>query len=217
MQTILTLARKKKHVIWDWNGTLLDDVDLAVEAIGEVLEANNLPRIDRDQYRDQFCFPITEYYRRLGFEVGGEHFETVTQGFVTGYRKRLSMCRLHEGATEVLQAIRTWPAKQSILSAAHEKDLHELLKHFGIAEFFDHVYGLSDHYAASKVERGKELMKVSGVPVKDTVLIGDTDHDWEVGQALGIDVILLGDGHQHEGRLADLGAELITKRGSRRS
>jgi phosphoglycolate phosphatase len=214
MQEILGHLEGKRHVIWDWNGTLLDDVDLAVDAIGDVLESNGLERIAREKYLEQFCFPISEYYRRLGFDLEPSAFDRVTRQFVEAYRKRVAHSRLHRGCEDVLKAVKAIPAKQSILSAAHQNDLHELLTHFKIAPYFDHVFGLSDHYAASKVERGRELLLACGVVAAESVLIGDTDHDREVGRELGVDVILLSGGHQPETRLREIlaGAKYLHRR-----
>ncbi len=212
MQKILEHLQAKRHVIWDWNGTLLDDVDLAVAAISEVLKLNGLNPIDRDGYRKAFCFPISEYYRKLGFDVQAAAFESATQQFVASYAKLIPTGKLHAGTEAVLKTVKDLGMKQSILSAAHEKDLHRLLAHFEIAPYFDHVYGLSDHYAASKVERGKDLLKACGVTPEETLLIGDTDHDWEVGNALGVEVLLLCDGHQHEDRVRSLSPKFILQR-----
>jgi len=212
MHQILEHLESKRHVIWDWNGTLLDDVDLAVAAISEVLAQNGLTPIDRDGYRKTFCFPISEYYRRLGFDTQGTAYETATRQFVASYAKLISAGKLHAGTEAVLKTVKERGMKQSILSAAHESDLHKLLSHFQIAPYFDHVYGLSDHYAASKMERGKDLLKACGVSPSETLLIGDTDHDWEVGSALGVEVLLLCDGHQHEDRLQSLRAKRILRR-----
>lgn len=212
MRSLLSHLDGKAHVIWDWNGTLLDDVDLAVAAIGEVLQAHGLPPIDRTTYRNTFCFPIPEYYRRLGFTFDEATFDALTQQFVSCYRKRKGLLKLHEGTKEVLQAVRDRRHTQSVLSAAHEQDLRTLLDHFAIGHLFDHVYGLSDHYAVSKIQRGRQLLDQSGVDAAKTVLIGDTDHDWEVGQSLGIEVILLGDGHQHVDRLKHLKARIVASR-----
>lgn len=212
MDQILAHLEDKKHVIWDWNGTLLDDVDLAVAAIGQVLEAHGLPRIEVETYRETFCFPIAEYYRKLGFTQGTEAFETATVQFVENYRKGFANTRLHQGTEILLKTIKEGGVTQSILSAAHQDDLERLLKYFGIRGYFDHIFGLNDHYAASKIDRGRELLEVCGIAAKDSLLIGDTDHDWEVGQALGLDVLLLGDGHQTHARLKPLAAKLILAR-----
>ena len=59
---------KHKHIIWDWNGTLINDVWLVVEAMNKMLKKRNLPKIDSKKYREIFDFPVTEYYSKLGFD-----------------------------------------------------------------------------------------------------------------------------------------------------
>ena len=77
-----------------------------------------------------------------------------------------------------------------------------MIEHFAYGNLFDHVYGIDNKLAASKIERGKELLRVAAVPAANTVLIGDTLHDLEVGEILGIDVILLSHGHNCHKRLS---------------
>lgn len=201
MKSILSHLEGKSHVIWDWNGTLLNDIDLMVEVIGELLDEHSLPRINREQYCELFGFPIKNYYRALGFNFDTVTFEHLSDKFMAGYRRGLPSTELHTGMKELLGAIHHSKISQSVLSAAQEVYLEEQLKHFGIRHFFDHVYGLSDYHAAGKLERGMDLMQQAGLPKESTLLIGDTDHDLEVGQALGIEVLLLADGHQSFRRL----------------
>ncbi len=212
MQSIKPHLRNKKHVIWDWNGTLLDDVDMVVSAIGKVLQAHNLPVTTRENYAEVFCFPVSEYYRRLGFDFEKTPFETVSNTFVDEYMQNILNCRLHHGVVELLSELSSAGITQSVLSAAHEESLHRHLAHFEICHFFERVYALSDHHAVGKSERGRELIADSGHSLTDTVLIGDTDHDLEVGKALGIDVILLGDGHQSYERLSRIHHTVIRDR-----
>jgi phosphoglycolate phosphatase len=193
----------KTHVIWDWNGTLLDDVDLCVEIINGLLKEHDLPEINRDSYRAKFRFPIIEYYRDLGFDYQKFPFEKLAVTFIERYETRVVNCALFEGAKDLLSSISAQNKAQSILSAAHESGLLQLTRHHGIDHQFAHICGLSDHYAASKVERGKALISQIALPAKQILLVGDTDHDLEVGRALGIEVLLLGDGHQHPSRYCD--------------
>jgi phosphoglycolate phosphatase len=79
--------------------------------------------------------------------------------------------------------------------------LHTHVEHHGLTHYFDRVYGLKDHYARSKVERGRELIFDSQIDREHTLLIGDTDHDLEVAQELGIEALLIADGHQSFERL----------------
>jgi phosphoglycolate phosphatase len=92
--------------------------------------------------------------------------------------------------------------KSSVLSAAKEDDLLGMLEHFEIKHLFDHVFGVSDHLAHGKISRGLDLLKKINLPTSQLVLVGDTDHDAEVAEALGVDAILLDGGHQCPDRLS---------------
>ena len=87
------------------------------------------------------------------------------------------------------------------MSAAEQKGLHEVVGHLGIQDYFEFIYGIETHYADSKIHRGLDLLKISGVPPSKTIIIGDTIHDLEVGKAMGIDIVLVAYGHQSAERL----------------
>jgi len=76
---------KYKRVIWDWNGTLINDVCLVVEIMNKMLKKRNLPRIDSKIYREIFDFPVTKYYLTLGFDFSKELFEELTDEFISEY------------------------------------------------------------------------------------------------------------------------------------
>ncbi len=194
----------KKHVIWDWNGTLLNDIEMVVDAIGTVMLEYGLTPPTVLEYSQIFGFPVSDYYQKLGFDFSKTPFEEISQKFVANYMKNVVTCRLHSGVEQLLSALKSSGTRQSILSAGHEDSLKLHLKHFKIDSFFDHVFGLNDHNAKSKVRRGEELIAQAKHSLEETLLIGDTDHDLEVGKALGIEVLLLADGHQAYERLAKL-------------
>ena len=64
-----------KHIIWDWNGTLLDDVDIVIDCMNSLLKKRNLPLLHVDKYKDIFTFPVKDYYSQLGFDFTTEPFE----------------------------------------------------------------------------------------------------------------------------------------------
>lgn len=202
----------KTHIVWDWNGTLLDDVDLCVSTMTAILEKYGLTAIDKAAYRKCFSFPVIDYYKGLGFDFEAVSFEKVGDEWMALYQKNLHAARLHPGVPDFLAQMRSKQKSQSILSAAKETHLIDQLKHFGISDFFDYVYGISDHYAKGKVERGKELLESLNVDCENILLIGDTDHDVEVGHALGIEVLLVGDGHQEPERFESLKARVVKSR-----
>jgi phosphoglycolate phosphatase len=192
------------HVIWDWNGTLLSDVDYAVKTVNLSLAKRQLPTIDRDIYRNNFCFPIRSYYKKIGLPNEGPVFDELCQEFVFNFMQDIHTCELMPGARTVLENVKTSGKLQSILSATDQLNLNKMMDSFGLLHLLDHVYGIEDIYAASKVHRGQQLIAAVPTDKTKTVLVGDTDHDLEVGQAMGISVILVAHGHQCASRLRKL-------------
>ncbi len=192
-------------VIWDFNGTLVDDLDLVVRAVNLQLAARSLPLLTVDRYREVFGFPIAEYYRRIGFDLSAEPIEQLSAEFHAAYAPGLMGCPLHPGVMDALEQFRAFGARQFVLSAMEEKLLHSALARLGIKRFFEALYGLADRNAASKLKRGRELITDYRISPQTALLIGDTDHDAEVAEALGISVALVGAGHQSIDRLQTVG------------
>lgn len=209
---LLDFIAPYQHIIWDWNGTLIDDHDVAVEATNSLLVENNLEPICKKQHRDKFRFPLIEFYEDLGFDFSRHDYSHLCDRFSAEYSSRvMDDAMLFPGTAECLALVGEGRV-QSILSAAHQEQLEDLSKHFGIYHHFDHVYGIADNRAGSKLERGRSLMTMAQVPPERTLLIGDTNHDLEVGQALGISVLLVADGHQSYERLRDLHYNVLDTR-----
>lgn len=187
----------KSHVIWDWNGTLLNDLWLCHEIVHQMMTDYGMPPITEEEHRKLFRMPVRHFYHSLGFDLAKVPFETLAHDFLQKYRHEVHRCKLFEGTKELLTTLRSQGITQSVLSAARQQELDELIARFHIRSFFEYVFGLGDAFATSKLERGKELMQAWAVKAEKVILVGDMDHDVEVAGALGIDVVLLGDGHQH--------------------
>jgi phosphoglycolate phosphatase len=196
MNLLEPYLKDKSHVIWDWNGTLLADVDHAVKTVNVLLKENRLPAVNVEEYKQTFGFPVVDYYYRLGFSRDPAEFLKLCERFNEIFYAGLGDCSLWPGAQQLLSDVKASGKMQSVLSASEHSMLISSLKHFGLSELFDNVYGIFDKTAASKVQRGIQLIESVDIPRADTVLIGDTDHDLEVGEAMGIDVLLVEHGHQ---------------------
>lgn len=201
-----------QHIIWDWNGTLLDDVELCFSVLCDLLVENGLPVPELDQYLKKFRFPIQEYYRDFGFDFDKVSFAVVAERFMEIYRAKVKSASLFEGVESWLHRVKSSNKSQSILSAASQEHLNDIIQHFQIQHFFDRIFGIENDFAVSKLHRARELMCISNIPAEDTLLIGDTDHDLEVGRELGVDVLLIADGHQHVERLVKLHDKVIVSR-----
>ncbi len=205
MLNLLPQFAGKEHIIWDWNGTLLDDVDFCIEIIAAMLADHGLPSLDKNRYLKRFRFPIVDYYEELGFRYDLVPFAALSKHFITTYKAGMeTRTQLYAGVRDILEELAKRGVACSMLSANHEGDLLKLLEKHRLRDYFVYVYGLGDHHAVSKLERGKQLMQAIAHDPDKVLLVGDTDHDLEVGTAMGIDVLLLSGGHQCDERLRSL-------------
>lgn len=198
-----------QHVVWDWNGTLLDDTWLCIDVMNSLLAERNMPRLTRERYHEIFDFPVIEYYRRLGFDFTRDPFDVIGAEFIRRYEQRRHEAALHEGARATLLHIRNSGLSQSVLSAYRHDTLEELLAHHGVRDFFTGVLGSDNVYAYGKLEQGRRWIRELGLAPESVVLIGDTQHDFEVANAMGCRCLLVADGYHPRTRLSTLGAPVL--------
>lgn len=198
-----------RHIIWDWNGTLFDDAWLCVDIINGMLARRNLPAITPEIYESIFAFPVIDYYRKAGFDFSVEPFERLSDEFMGTYSRRMLECQLRQGARQVLESGREKGLTQSILSAMKQEHLDGALAHFGLRDCFTDVLGLEDHHAAGKIEIAQQWIAGQANQRRHILLIGDTTHDHEVAEALGVDCWHIHSGHHAQERLAASGARLL--------
>lgn len=199
-----------RHVIWDWNGTLLDDLDLCIEVTNSLLARRGLTPLDRARYYTLFDFPVRDYYARLGFQEHVDPFAQLSVEFISAYDTRRWECRLHPGAEAILEAVTESGMTQSILSAYRQETLREIVGHFGLSRHFIRLTGLDNIYAHSKLELGRAWVDELALPLETLVLVGDTLHDREVAEALGIDCVLVASGHHNAERLRQRSSRVVS-------
>jgi phosphoglycolate phosphatase len=198
-----------KHVIWDWNGTLLDDMAHCISVMNAMLQESGLDRLDSERYRALFDFPVRRYYERLGFEAHNPAWERLAARFIRDYDEGVRGCALHSGAARALEQLSARGVDNIILSAARRHSIEALLDHFGIRQWLAQVLGLSDHYAESKTHLGIQWIERSRATLGDTLLVGDTTHDYEVAQAMGIPCVLVAYGHHGRDKLSKCGCPVV--------
>ncbi|MDP6570673.1 MAG: HAD family hydrolase [Candidatus Marinimicrobia bacterium] len=203
------ISTKYKHIIWDWNGTLLNDGWLFVDVMNDILDKRNMPLLTLDRYREIFGFPVKDYYIKLGFDLEAEPFEESGMEFIHAYDKRRYEASLYPEVLPLLKQLLDGGIKHSILSAQHQHFLDDLVEYYEITSYFTSVIGLDNHYATSKIENGKDYVKKLNLDPQNIVMIGDTDHDFEVAKAMGVDCILISHGHHHKYRLEATNAMVV--------
>ena len=189
-----------RHVIWDFNGTILDDVGICIESVNIMLAKRNLPLIcDEEHYRKIFRFPVIDYYRDVGFDFSSETYTDLAHEWMSLYRSREAQAPLRSGVYDILCAIRSLGIPQSIISATESGMLKEQLSSLGILEFFFSVNGREDIYAPDKNSVAGSWAERHGAD--GVIMIGDTDHDAECARSAGFVPALVAGGHQSFARL----------------
>ena len=202
------MLKNYKHIIWDWNGTVLNDLDLCVDVANNLFSKKNVPTLTVEKYKSIFTLPVKNYYIAAGFDFEKESFEVVGKEWMDEYEERKYECQLHEGLIDVLEKIKFLGMEQSLLSAYKQDNLREMADKFNLTKYFSNIVGLDNIYAASKVELGKELMKTIGNGHGEALMIGDTTHDFEVANEIGADCILVAGGHQNLDTLNKTGVKV---------
>jgi phosphoglycolate phosphatase len=192
-------------ILWDWNGTLLDDTEMGLSIINGMLSRRGLPQRTREEHGRLFDFPVIDYYCRLGFDFAKEPFEDLSHEFIDAYFAQVRTCSLRKGSLQLLQELQATGFRQMILSASRQDYLEDLVEHYGLKPCFDELIGIDTVHAPGKSGRGCDWIRDSGVEPARVLLIGDTVHDAEVAELMGIDCWLIAGGHHPLGRLEATG------------
>lgn len=212
---LITRSPLKMHdintIIWDWNGTLLNDVDVSIETINELLQERRLPILTKNRYREVFGFPVKEYYSRIGFDFEKEPFEIPAHQYIERYKQNHIRATLHTSAIELLDFFKQKGFTQIVLSASEITILREQLQQHKVVHYFDEIAGLGHIFATSKAELGIQTLRKLKISPENACMIGDTTHDYEVAQEIGCQCILVKHGHHPESKLLATGAPVIKK------
>ncbi len=200
------------HLVWDWNGTLLDDLSLVVEATNASLALFGAGPTTADAHRREFRRPVSAYYADvLGRPVDEAEFGRLDRVFHEVYARGLPACALTADAAGALAA---WTDSQSLLSMWFHDELVPVVDRYGLRGYFARVDGLratigggpkAPHLAAHLAALGR-----SG---PECVLIGDSVDDAAAAEAVGAACVLYTGGFTDRDRLAATGhpvAETLT-------
>lgn len=185
------------YILWDWNGTLLDDTQAALDTLNIMLARRGAKPIAMDFYRDHFAFPVKPFYQSIGVCLEYEDWDALAREYHELYAEQPK--RLNPQAIAALERVKRAGVKQSIISALRQDLLDEATSRYGVTPYMECVYGVDNLDGASKLERALELLtRIEGA---DPVVIGDSLHDKEVADALKVRCVLCGQGSHAAWRL----------------
>ena len=196
-------------IFWDWNGTLLNDVDICVDTMNTMLEKRNMPQINVEQYKSIFDFPVKNYYKALGFDFDIDPFEDLSDEFISGYNNRVDSVELHNHALKTINKFKNLNKKQVIVSAMEQNMLEKLLLKHDIHALFDDIIGLNNIYANGKNHIAQKYINDNKIDPSEILFIGDTLHDSEVASNILCHAILVSNGHHSYSRLVSTGKKVL--------
>ena len=201
---------KYKHIIWDWNGTLLDDLDICVRSINHILLKRNLLKISVNTYRSNFCFPVENFYEKIGLDLNKEDLKETGKEFIGFYNDHFDELKLHKDVLDNLVQIKALGISQSLLSAAMQSMLVDWVEKRKIDNYFEIISCVENIYANGKIELGSKHIKKLSLNKNKILMVGDTVHDHEVAIKMGVDCALLDYGHNNRLRLEHTGCTVFS-------
>ena len=197
------MQRPKPYILWDWNGTLLDDTEAALATLNEMITVRGGQPIGMEFYRDHFAFPVRHFYDKIGIVA---HNEDEWNGIAHEYHEVYGRQpkKLNPLAVTALEMAKEAGCRQSIVSALRQDLLEADMARNGVTKYFERICGSDNLDGASKLERARVLLRTLSETVPSGthfILIGDALHDKEVADALGIDCILCAQGSHAAWRL----------------
>jgi len=193
-------------IIWDFNGTILDDIGVCVKMVNELFLRFGLPLTDEEEYRKAFRFPVEEYYdevRLTEFMPYSQIAEEVAYIYNKTVKNEGIGC--FSDIIEVIKELHDKGVKQIILSAAPHDLLVYQIENMGLTEYFDAILGIKDIYAAGKVDIARAWLNSQKAKPETLLLIGDSQHDKEIADLLKAKCILVSRGHVSKQRLENVG------------
>jgi phosphoglycolate phosphatase len=199
---------KYTHIIWDFNGTIMDDVRAGIDNVNTMLAERGLATIDTvERYREIFDFPIEDYYRSLGFDFEREPYEVLAPIWVALYEINSKQSPLTPCLAETLAEVKRLGVEQIVLSACEINMLRRNLESYGVLEHFSEVIGLDNIHARSKLHLAKQWRAEH--PEARALMIGDTTHEFEVARVMDVDCVLYSGGHQSRRKLSSCQCPII--------
>lgn len=199
---------EKRCIFWDWNGTLVDDLQIALRAVNRILSVRNRPPISKEEYLSYIDTPIIRFYEKL-FDLKKEPFLELAQEFNRYYNTFLSDGKLHAGVRDRLKYFEEKRVRQVVLSSSSTEDIRRQAAHFEILPYFNAILGADNLLSESKVQRGLSYLKSENLKPCNCWVIGDTTHDFAVSKEMGCDCILFTGGHQSKEQLKGCSARIV--------
>ncbi|TQK44923.1 phosphoglycolate phosphatase-like HAD superfamily hydrolase [Streptomyces sp. SLBN-118] len=206
------MGKHNTHLVWDWNGTLLDDITAVIGATNAAFEEIGLEPITLERYRQMYCVPIPLFYERLmGRLPSDAEWEVMDEAFHRHYSEHRIGCLLTEGVEELLHEWRLAGRSQSLLSMYVHEELVPVVRGYGIEDHFIRVDGRTGPSGGTKaLHMERHLAALGGFAAPDrTVVIGDAVDDAVAAAHVGARAVLYTGGSHSRASLESAGVPVV--------
>jgi phosphoglycolate phosphatase-like HAD superfamily hydrolase len=201
----------RAHIVWDWNGTLFDDLPVVVAASNAAFAEFGIAPLSIEKYRETYCIPILDFYERLmGRRPSPDEWQRMDASFHAHYSARRDACGLTPGAESLLtQWTGTGARSQSLLSMYGHDELVPLVRRLGLERHFlrvdgrDGTSGLTGK--SQYLVRHLTALAPEGITPGSTVLIGDAVDDALAAAHAGAHAVLFAGGSHARSELERVG------------
>ncbi|MEV7238381.1 HAD family hydrolase [Streptomyces sp. NPDC051020] len=206
-----THGKHRTHLVWDWNGTLLDDNEAVVGATNAAFAEVGLEPLTLEQYREMYCIPIPRFYERLMGRLPTEaEWERMDGIFHRYYTEQRVACGLTAGAAELLAQWQLAGRSQSLLSMYVHEQLVPVVRGYGIERHFTRVDGRTGPSGGSKAQyMERHLAALDGISPERTVVIGDAVDDALAAAHVGAGAVLYTGGSHSRASLEAAGVPVV--------
>ena len=185
---------KYRSLLFDWSGTLVDDLPPTLYATNAVLAKYDVPAMGREEFRERFRLPYPEFYEEV---LPGVAIADLEDAFRSAFNDSPKGVSVLPHAREMLEWCRSHDIRCFVLSSMDEGIFYEQARAFGVVDFFEEIYaGVID-----KRERIGEILESHGLEKVKTAFLGDMVHDIATAQHGGVDSIALATGYDPVERL----------------
>jgi phosphoglycolate phosphatase-like HAD superfamily hydrolase len=191
-----------RNVILDWSGTVVDDLTPVHRTTNHVLEQFGLVPMSLDEFRREFCLPLQRFYER---RLPGVDHEQLEQMFMTHYPAHRHQIRPLAAAESFLQFCQQRSMPVFIASTVDPDTYRTQMQRFDLDRYITRAYlGIAD-----KTVQIHRILDENRLDRRETVFVGDMEHDIEAGRAGGVVTCAVLTGYDHDDTLRAQGPDLV--------
>lgn len=184
-----------RNLIFDWSGTLVDDLPPVLEATNHVFSVYGVEPLDREAFRLRFRLPYREFYAEV---LPGVPLEELEVHFRKAFFESKAAVTVLPHAREKLEWCRQQGIRCFVVTSMDSQAFQKQLVELGLADFFEATYsGVLD-----KRELILEVLENHHLSPAESAFIGDMTHDIDTARHGNMTSIAVLTGYTHAGALA---------------